>query len=146
LDLSAGIESTLHVLSWKIPKGIEVVREYLSHDRIRADAGALNMVWANLIDNAVKAMGEKGRLVIRTERLPNGLEVSVSDTGSGIPFELRARLFEPFVSGRPAGAGTGLGLALCRRVVIQHGGRIDFESEPETGTTFRVLLPGLAQS
>ena len=70
--------------------------------------------------------------------------VEVSDTGCGIPPAERAKLFEPFFTTKPAGQGTGLGLAICQRIVEAHGGRIEVESEPGRGSTFRVFLPTAA--
>ena len=142
VDLTECLDSTLQVLSWKLSEHILVKRDYQTADRIRGDPSALNLVFANLIDNAVKAVGDRGTLTLSTRKVENAIEVSVTDTGSGIPKSMRAQLFEPFVSSRSAGEGTGLGLALCRRVVLQHRGRITFTSD-EGGTVFRVLLPSL---
>ncbi len=83
-----------------------------------------------------------GTLTLRAERDPDGdgVRVSICDTGTGIPAEVRDRLFEPFYTTKPPGKGTGLGLHISHNVVIRHGGRIDVETGPE-GTRFIVVLP-----
>ncbi|WUK52032.1 ATP-binding protein [Micromonospora zamorensis] len=126
----------------KIPAEVKLVREY---DRgippIPAYAAELNQVWTNLIDNALGAMGEKGVLTVHTGRVGDSLAVEVTDTGPGIPPEVRPRIFEPFFTTKPVGAGTGLGLDISYRIVVhKHHGDIRVETEPGR-TTFRVLLP-----
>jgi two-component system, NtrC family, sensor histidine kinase HydH len=104
-------------------------------------ANALRQVVLNLLTNAFQAMPHGGRLRCSSRFRPQGrlAEVRVADTGPGVPEEVRAHLFEPFVTTRPD--GTGLGLALCREIVQSHGGRIELETAGATGTTFLVLLP-----
>lgn len=109
-----------------------------------ADARALEQVFTNLISNAITAMRESGgTLAIHLENIPTatgnpGLLVSVSDTGPGIPEELREKVFEPFFTTSPQ--GTGLGLAITKRIILAHKGRISVESFPG-GTIFKVFLP-----
>ncbi|QEL17494.1 two-component system sensor histidine kinase NtrB [Limnoglobus roseus] len=100
---------------------------------------ALRQVVLNLVANALQAMPTGGRLVCRTRRAGDAVELTLSDTGPGIPPEVRKKLFEPFVTTRPD--GTGLGLALCREIVAQQGGRIAFDPDPPVGATVRVTLP-----
>lgn len=100
---------------------------------------ALRQVVLNLVANALQAMPTGGRLVCRARRVHDAVELSVTDTGPGIPPEIRTKLFEPFVTTRPD--GTGLGLALCREIVAQQGGRIAFDPDPAVGATVRVTLP-----
>ena len=141
VDVASTIDSTLKILGWRIPPTVEVERQYLCHERVWGDLAGLNQVWLNLVDNAVLAMGEKGKLIVRTERIENEMVVSILDSGTGIKGEDMERIFQPFFSTRPAGKGSGLGLALCRRIVLRHGGRIQARSDPEHGTEFRVILP-----
>jgi signal transduction histidine kinase len=107
---------------------------------VSGSAGALRQVFLNLATNALQAMPRGGRLHCRTRQDPHkrAVEVRFSDTGPGIAPDVRQRLFEPFFTTRPD--GTGLGLALCREYVLQHGGRIDLE-DGGLGATFRVVLP-----
>jgi len=108
---------------------------------IPAYAAELNQVWTNLIDNALSAMGETGTLTLRTGRVDDLLTVEVADTGPGIPAQVRPRIFEPFFTTKPVGEGTGLGLDISYRIVVntQHGD-IRVDSVPGA-TVFRVLLP-----
>jgi two-component system, OmpR family, sensor kinase len=105
---------------------------------IEGDTGRLRQVFANLLQNAAQAQGQgEVRLVVGTEGTQ--LVVRVEDDGPGVPEQVRARLFDPFVTGRQS--GTGLGLALCRRLVERHGGTLRLVPEPRQGTTFEVRLP-----
>lgn len=108
---------------------------------VRGSATGLRQVVLNLATNALQAMPHSGRLCCRTRRKDsdNTVELEITDTGPGIDPAVRARLFEPFFSTRPQ--GTGLGLALCREIVIQHDGRIELEPGKLRGTVFRVVLP-----
>jgi signal transduction histidine kinase len=136
------LDSTLLMLGGKIPPGITVVKEYdKSLPTIPAYAGELNQVWTNLIDNAVSAMGETGTLTVRTGMDQDLLFVEFADTGPGIPEEIRGRIFEPFFTTKPVGQGTGLGLDISWRIVVnKHHGDIKVESVPGD-TRVRVCLP-----
>jgi signal transduction histidine kinase len=142
IDVHGGLDSTLVMLTHKIGNGIKVVKEYdRSLPQIPAHPAELNQVWTNLIDNAVQAMNGVGTLTIRTYRQEDSLIVSVDDTGPGIPEELKKRVFEPFFTTKPVGEGTGLGLDISYRIVVNgHGGDIFVESEPGD-TKFQVKLP-----
>ena len=101
----------------------------------------LNQVWTNLIDNARDAMGGSGTLTVRTRRVDDCAVVEIGDTGPGIPPEVRKRIFEPFFTTKPVGQGTGLGLDVSYRVVVnRHHGDLRVESEPGH-TVFQVRLP-----
>ena len=108
---------------------------------VLADPAQVEQVIMNLAVNGRDAMPQGGRLTIRTESLPGWVELSVSDTGQGIPEELRVQIFEPFFTTKEAGKGTGLGLALVRSIVDDSGGRIAVDSQVGKGTTFRVQFP-----
>jgi signal transduction histidine kinase len=136
------LDSTLLMLSGKIPPGITVVKEYdESIPSVPAYAGELNQVWTNLIDNAVSAMGTSGVLTVRTGQDREFVFVEFADTGPGVPPELKERIFEPFFTTKPVGEGTGLGLDISWRIVVnKHHGDIAVESVPGD-TRFRVRLP-----
>jgi signal transduction histidine kinase len=103
--------------------------------------GELNQVWTNLIDNAIEAMEGTGRLRLRTARDGDTVLVEVGDDGPGIPPELQKRVFEPFFTTKDVGKGTGLGLDVSYRIVVQrHHGDLRVESTPGD-TRFQVLLP-----
>jgi signal transduction histidine kinase len=109
--------------------------------QVLGSANALRQVFLNLATNALQAMPNGGTLRCRTRAQPhrNQVEVQFADTGTGIAPEDRRHLFEPFFTTRPE--GTGLGLALCREIVVQHGGQIELETEVEAGAAFRLSLP-----
>jgi signal transduction histidine kinase len=107
---------------------------------LTADPNQLRQAFMNLILNAVHAMVDGGRLTISTETVEEGLEVTFTDNGPGIPPEGLSRLFEPFYTTR--NSGTGLGLTITKRIVEAHGGKIEVESEIGKGTTVRIFLAG----
>jgi signal transduction histidine kinase len=142
IDVHELLDSTLLMLSGKFPPGITVVKDYdRGVPQIPAYAGELNQVWTNLIDNAVSAMGEAGVLTVRTGLDREFVYVEFGDTGPGIPPEIRDRIFEPFFTTKAVGEGTGLGLDITWRIVVnKHHGDITVESVPGD-TRFRVRLP-----
>ena len=145
-DVHDLLDSTLAMLAAKIGPGVAVVKEYdRSLPRIGAYPAELNQVWTNLIDNAVSAMSGTGTLTIRTSARTaadrDGIAVEFTDTGPGIPAEIRERIFEPFFTTKPVGEGTGLGLDISWRIVVsRHHGDLRAESGPGN-TTFTVWLP-----
>ncbi len=142
VDIHEGLDSTLKIFSHRTKKGIEVHRDYdRSIPKIHAYAGELNQLWTNLIDNALDAMNGAGVLSVTTRGRGDRVTVTIGDTGEGIPDDMRERIFEPFVTTKAAGKGTGLGLEIARRVVVnRHQGRIQVESKPGD-TRFTVTLP-----
>ena len=142
VDIHDLLDSTLVMLARKIGTGVRLVKDY---DRdlpaVPAYAAELNQVWTNLIDNAVSAMGGTGTLTVRTARDGDCVLVEIGDTGPGIPPEIRGRIFEPFFTTKPVGEGTGLGLDISWRIVVnKHHGDLSVESEPGD-TRFQVWLP-----
>lgn len=141
VDVHDGLESTLTMLAPKL-HDVDVDRAYGSDlPPIEVFAGELNQVWTNLIDNAVDAMDGHGSLSITTRADGDDLVVELADTGCGMPAAVEARAFEPFFTTKDVGRGTGLGLDISRRIVVErHGGDITFDSGPG-GTTVHVRLP-----
>jgi len=142
VDVHELLDSTLVMLGRKIGDGIKLVKDYdHSLPAIPAYAAELNQVWTNIIDNAVSAMEGRGVLTVRTVRDGDMVCVEIGDTGPGIPENIRRRIFEPFFTTKPVGEGTGLGLDISYRIVVnKHRGDIRVISEPGD-TRFRVLLP-----
>ena len=142
VDVHELLDSTLLMLGRKIGDKITVVREYdRSLPPVPAYAAELNQVWTNLIDNAVAAMEGEGTLTVRTDRDDGWAVISICDNGPGVPEDIRARIFEPFFTTKPVGEGTGLGLDISWRIVInKHHGDLSLESVPGD-TRFIVRLP-----
>ncbi len=142
VDIHELLSSTLLMLSGKFGHGINVVKEYdRTLPQVPVYAAELNQVWTNLIDNAVQAMGEAGTLTLRTYRDDGFVVVEIADTGPGIPQDIQSRIFEPFFTTKPVGEGTGLGLDISWRVVVnKHHGDLSVESEPGH-TCFKVRIP-----
>jgi signal transduction histidine kinase len=109
--------------------------------RLRADAGQLAQVLLNLVSNARTAMPQGGKLSVRTAKSDGKVALAVADTGRGIDPTIRERIFEPFFTTKDEWSNVGLGLSVSWRIVDEHGGKIDVESEPGRGSTFTVWLP-----
>jgi signal transduction histidine kinase len=119
VDVHDGLEKTLLVLGGKLRSGIHVVRDYDDElPVVRANGAELNQVWTNLIDNAIDAMEGTGELLVRTRHDDNAVVVEIGDQGPGIPAELASRIFDPFFTTKEVGKGTGLGLDIVRRIVV----------------------------
>jgi signal transduction histidine kinase len=141
IDVHEGIENTLIILGHKL-RNVTVTRDFdRTLPRLCAYGGELNQVWTNLIDNAIYAVGGTGRIDVRTRRDGEFFLVEIADNGSGIPPEARSQIFAvPFFTTK-GGSGTGLGLVISHRIVVErHNGRIDF-STGSNGTRFNVRLP-----
>ena len=122
-------------------KGIRLAKEYADDlPMILANAGELNQVWTNLIDNAIDAADDGGEIRIAAVEDTLGVVVSVIDNGPGIPEELRKKVFDPFFTTKEVGKGTGLGLDIAQRIARMHRGRIEVDSKPGRNE-MRVHLP-----
>ncbi|GAB2961891.1 ATP-binding protein [Saccharothrix stipae] len=142
VDVHELLDSTLVMLGGKLRDGVRVVKDYdRSLPPLPAYPAELNQVWTNLVDNAVAAMDGAGTLTVRTSRAGDDLVVEIADTGTGIPAEVKGRIFEPFFTTKAVGEGTGLGLDISWRIVVErHHGDIRVVSEPGD-TRFLVHLP-----
>jgi PAS domain S-box-containing protein len=160
MDLLPMLKEQIKLLKRTLPESIELslradAKEYL----VKADPTRIQQVLMNLAINARDAMPSGGHLhfdlsILSLERqrdlpLPNmstgrWLRLTVSDTGHGIPSEIEERLFQPFVSSKAAGQGTGLGLAQVHGIIAQHGGQIVLDRSGATGATFAIYLPTLS--
>ncbi len=142
VDVTEGIESTLLMLGYKLRGGVSVEREFGADvPLIEAYPGELNQVWTNLIDNAVDAMDGVGVLRLAARVDGDAIVVDVGDSGPGMPPAVAARAFDAFFTTKDVGKGTGLGLDIARRIVVErHGGSIDIRSSPGD-TVIAVRLP-----
>lgn len=142
IDVTDGLESTLVMLGHRLRDGITVEREYGADvPHLEAYPGELNQVWTNLIGNAVDAMNGAGTLRIRTRTEEGSVVVEICDSGGGMSPEVAARAFDAFYTTKEVGKGTGLGLDIARRIVVdRHNGIIAIDSRPGE-TILRVRLP-----
>lgn len=142
VDVHEGLESTLIMLTYKLKHGVDVTREYdRSLPRLTANTSQLIQVWTNLVDNAIDAMKGKGHLTVRTAREGDALLVEIIDDGPGIPPDVLPFIFEPFFTTKPEGHGTGLGLDISHRIIVDgHHGDLRVDSRPGR-TAFQVRLP-----
>jgi signal transduction histidine kinase len=142
VDVVEGLTSTLVMLGHKLKDGVEVHRDFAPDlPRIDAYAGELNQVWTNLIDNAVDAMNGAGTLRISTRADDDAVVIEIADSGPGLSPEAESRAFDAFFTTKDVGKGTGLGLDIARRVVVErHQGSIDLVREGDE-TVARVRLP-----
>jgi len=142
VDLLQGLSNTVTVLKSKArnKSAAVVVNVESGLPRVLGFAGELNQIWANLIDNALDAIPDRGRVEVVASRDGSKVVVSITDNGSGIPEPIRQRIFDPFFTTKPVGLGTGLGLDIVRRLVLHNDAEIAVESQPGR-TEFRVVLP-----
>jgi signal transduction histidine kinase len=142
INIHEGLNDTLVMLRSQLKSGITVEREFDQHlPPIEAHGNELNQVWTNIIDNAITAMDGKGTLKIKTFRQDKWLVVQFSDTGHGIPKEVKEKIFDPFFTTKPPGEGTGLGLNISHNIIVEeHHGEFNVVSRPGE-TCFEVKIP-----
>ena len=136
------VRSVLRVFQAQLQERSQItVRTELESElpEISADPELLHRALSNLITNAIDALPQGGKIIVQTKSFGNRVELSVSDTGSGLTQEECARLFTPYYTTKQH--GTGLGLAIVQSVVSDHGGKISVESTKQKGTTFRIEFP-----
>ncbi|MCP2012673.1 DAHL domain-containing protein [Duganella violaceipulchra] len=141
-DLRRGLQSTLNLIGSDLDAVADVQTEFAPMPDIECMPSQLNQVFLHLLQNAAQSIGpERGSITVRCGTEGTEVWVEVSDTGAGIAAEALPRIFDPFYTTRPIGKGTGLGLSLSYGIVQNHHGRIDVQSTPGRGSTFRVTLP-----
>jgi signal transduction histidine kinase len=148
IDLNRAVEATLAIARHEYAAIADVVTELGELPPVVCHAGEINQVVLNLIVNAAQAIegaarpgDPRGRITVRTRRVADSAEVAVSDTGGGIPPDIRDRVFDPFFTTKEIGKGTGQGLAIARSVITRHDGEISFDTELGRGTTFVLRIP-----
>jgi PAS domain S-box-containing protein len=153
IDLNRAIKTTLNMARNEYKSVAEIETDFGDIPAVHCHAGDINQVVLNLLLNAAHAIGDavagtsaKGRITVRTRAIGDYVEVSIRDTGDGIPEAVRGRIFEPFVTTKEVGRGTGQGLALSRGIVVEKlKGSLHFETETGKGTTFFIRLPKSAE-
>ncbi len=140
VDIHKGLENTLTMLNHRL-KEITIIRQYDTDlPMVQARGSELNQVWTNLLDNALDAMQEQGTIWLVTRCENDYVMVEIADDGPGIPQDIQPRLFDPFFTTKDVGVGTGLGLDISYRIIQDHHGTIEVQSQPGL-TRFIVRLP-----
>ena len=141
VHLARSIDDSLDLLRHPL-RLVQVVKEVEPGARIIGFPGQIDQVLVNLLTNAAQALGPGGGTIrVGARERADGVEMYVADDGPGIPPEVLPRIFDPFFTTKDVGEGSGLGLSIVHGIVDRHGGRIDVESAPGKGTTFRMLFP-----
>ena len=142
-NLSEGIESSLRFLGPLLQEyGVTVKTTLAALPPLLCSPGPLNQAISNILANAIQASRPGQSVLVSTQMAGDCYSIEVTDQGSGIPAENIAKVFDPFFTTKPVGSGTGLGLSITHQIVAAHGGRIEIDSTPGSGTTFRILIPG----
>lgn len=141
VDVETGLRDTVRVLTSKAKeKGASVTLDVESDlPRVQAAGGELNQIWMNLIDNALDAIPDNGKVEISAQKELDHVIIRIIDDGPGIPSDILPRIFDPFFTTKPPGQGTGMGLEIARRLVSRYHGEISVQSQPNH-TEFRVTL------
>ncbi len=145
VDICSEIDNILILYYNQIKKNVTLNKEYKTATTVSGNRDKLNQVWINLINNSLHAIEYKGLLGIEVRDEGEFICVSIKDDGHGIPENMQSRIFDPFFTTKSEGEGTGLGLDICRKIIEEHEGRIEFTSRPGE-TVFSVYLPRLLQS
>lgn len=150
MNINEAIDNTLELLNHKTKNRVSIKKSYCENAEIEANPGKINQALMNIISNAVDSVEEQGIIEISTSRTiyndDPAINIQVSDTGSGIPDEIKEKIFDPFFSTKALGKGTGLGLSITMGIIKDHSGKIDMRSTVGKGTTFEILLPIVQKS
>jgi signal transduction histidine kinase len=147
VNIHEGIDSTLLILNYRLKQKIEVIKEYGNLPLIECYPAQLNQVFMNILSNGIDALLEnvkasKPQIRIQTNRVGfDKVEIRIFDNGAGIPSKIKNKIFDPFFTTKPVGKGTGMGLAICYKILEKHRGKIEVISEVGQGTEFVVILP-----
>lgn len=140
-DINKGLRNVVYIAKSVIPPRIQVIEAYQPVPPLICNLSQLNQVFLNLINNAAQAISAEGTIQVRSQLDGDRLLVQVSDTGAGIPPEVLPKIFDMYFTTKPEGEGTGMGLAIARTILVEHGGDLTVESTPGMGTTFTASLP-----
>lgn len=141
-DLHSILGSCVVLLHSQLKGNVKLSRHFSAEKlEVLGNEGKLHQVFVNIIQNAIHAVGNAGKIDIETYRTGKYVVVQVRDTGVGISDDVLAHIFDPFFTTKPPGQGTGLGLAISQKIIVEHGGKIDVTSQQGQGTTVSVHLP-----
>lgn len=138
-NLHTILENCLVILGYRFKDQIEVIKDYEPQNLIiKGNEGKLHQAYLNIINNALQAIKDKGRLTLQTRKDKDDLVVRIIDTGEGISEENISKISDPFFTTKPVGEGTGLGLPISYKIIQEHNGQINVDSKVGEGTTFEV--------
>lgn len=140
-NLHEGLDSTLILLRNRYKNRIEISRDYGDIPLIECYPGQLNQVFMNIISNAIDAIDDIGVITISTSKSFGFIQINIKDSGSGMPENIKAKIFDPFYTTKEVGEGTGLGLSISHGIIEKHKGSIKVHSEAGNGTEFIINLP-----
>jgi signal transduction histidine kinase len=146
VDLHRAVRQSVTLLSPRLPPGVQIESELEPVPSITARAGQVEQVLVNLLDNAIRAVGQKGTIRVRTAHDERSVILSVRDDGGGMSDTVRQRATEPFFTTRAPGEGSGLGLAIVASIIRAHRGTLDIKSAPGAGTEILIRLPAVTDT
>ncbi|MCL7489000.1 MAG: ATP-binding protein [Desulfobulbaceae bacterium] len=141
-DATAVIGETLKILTAEFEsRGIEIRTDFIPDADATIDEKKLEQILLNILLNSIQALQKGGSILVTTQTSGNRLQLTITDTGPGIPPEILPRIFDPFFTTKEVGEGTGLGLSICSGIINEYDGSIDVFSEPGKGASFTITLP-----
>jgi signal transduction histidine kinase len=142
LNVNEGLDTSLLLLKNRYKNHVEIIKDYgVDLPDLLCFPGKINQAFLNIISNAVDAIQESGKIWLKTRKINNEINISIKDSGTGIPDKILGKLFDPFFTTKPVGEGTGLGLSITYGIIKDHHGKIDVVSEPGSGSEFIITLP-----
>jgi PAS domain S-box-containing protein len=141
VEIHDGLESTITLLQHELDGRITIYKDFAAIPPIRCSPSQLNQAFMNILLNAIQAIEGVGQILVRTAKVGEWAVIEFVDSGHGIAENDLARIFDPGFTTKGVKVGTGLGLAIVHRIIEEHGGRIEVESEVGKGSTFRIMLP-----
>ncbi len=141
VNINESIDITLNMLLYEFKNRINIIKEYGDIPLMSCCSAKLNQVFLNILINACQAIEGKGEIRITTFVEGKTIRIEISDTGKGIPEDIRSKIFDPFFTTKPVGSGTGLGLSISHRIINDHNGKILVHSADGEGTTFVIEMP-----
>lgn len=140
-DLNSLLRSAIHLVQTEYDHGLTIMESLGELPEIPGNPSRLSQTLFNLLDNAAQAIGNGGRILVRSRADEDGIQVSIQDNGCGIPDSIRSQVFDAFFTTRPVGSGVGLGLTVARDTVHAHGGQLTIDSQEGAGTRVVLALP-----
>ncbi len=140
-DINEAIETTLGIMTNEYKNRIEIIKKFGEIPPVECFIAKLNQVFMNLLINACHAIEGNGEITIKTGIEDERVKIEISDTGKGIPDDVKDKIFDPFFTTKAVGVGTGLGLSISHGIIKQHNGEISVQSKEGEGTTFVIKIP-----